>query len=176
MNDFEKYLKQNKEKMQLDSVNPQVWLSIENNLLKKKNRKNVFYIRIMAAAAAILLLAVVAFGLFSQQTKQDYLANFEPFNQEINTKKAQLASAKIPANRKADFEILLHQLEFLDNQYHDYLQYIDQNGYQEFIGQQILQYYKTKIDLLDKIQQEIEKIEYYENKFQSKSKKVGLDI
>jgi len=179
MNNFEKYLQANKEKMQLESVNPDIWLTMENKLLRKKNRKNIFYLKLMAAAAAILLLVAVAVGLYAGDTGQDPLValeQYQPLNQKITLKTQQLASAKIPVDRQEDFQILLQQVQFLDSQYADYLQYIEQNGYQEFIGQQILQYYKTKIDLLDKIQQEIEKINYYENKFESKSEKIGLQI
>lgn len=179
MNNFEKYLQANKEKMQLDSVNPEVWLSIENKLLRQKNRKNIFYLKLMAAAAVALLLVAVAVGLFSMNqvsNQAEILKKYEPFNQTITQKTQQLAAAKIPVDRQEDFQILLQQLQFLDSQYADYLQYIQQNGYQEFIGQQIVQYYKTKIELLDKIQQEIEKINYYEDKFESTSKKVGLQI
>ena len=98
------------------------------------------------------------------------------FPEQVNVKKATLTSALIPATKQEDFKVLLYQLEFLDEQYHDYLAYIDKNGYQEFIGNQILNYYKSKIQLLDKIQSEIEKINYYENKFPSNEKKVELEI
>ena len=37
MNDFEKYLKENKSKLNVDNVNPEIWLNIENKMLKKKN-------------------------------------------------------------------------------------------------------------------------------------------
>lgn len=179
MNKFEEYLRDNKEKMELDSINPDIWLEIENKLLKKKNRRNIFYLKVMAAAAAVLLFLTVGISLYvgnGTTNRTSILKKYEPFQQEMKLKTQQLVSAQIPIDRKEDFQILLQQLQFLDSQYDDYLQYIEQNGYQEFIGQQILIYYKTKIDLLDKIQQEVEKIEYYENKFESPSTKVELDI
>lgn len=182
MNNFEKYIQENKKKLELDYVEPKLWLSIENKLLKKKNRRHRLYLRI-ASAAAIFLLGIMTASLFFLSDSNDIQSNLvkkygipNELPQSINVKIDQLSKAKIPIDRKEDFEILLNQLEFLDAQYQDYLQYIKANGYQKFIGEQILNYYKTKINLLDKIQSEIEKINYYENKYELESPTVGLDI
>lgn len=183
MKDFEKFLKDNQQKLELeDELNPEIWLSIENRVLKRKNKRNRLYLRWITAAAAALLLGLIALGGIYQQSSDpnkilaQYGINNQQFNQQITNKTKVLASAKIPINRQADFNILLNQLRFLDAQYQDYLQYIETNGFQPFIGQQIMHYYKAKIDLLDKIQQEIEKINYYEKKYQSNGPSVSLNI
>ena len=182
MSSFEDYLKKNKEQLELDHVNPEIWLNIENKMLKQKHRRRGLYLRLMSAAAAVLLLLVIVLQ-FSGNGKQDanellaqYGINNQEWTQQVNQKKAALSSATVPKDRKEDFDLLLQQLEFLDGQYNDYLQYVEQHGYEAFIGQQILNYYKTKIDLLDKIQQEIEKINYYENKYNQESEKVQLSL
>ncbi len=182
MNEFEKYLKENKKKMELDHLNPDVWLSIENDMLKKKNRRNRIYIRWVSATAAALVLGLIALGQFYFHTKEDihhrllelYELEKYDFPRQIDLKTKRLNKAQVPLDRKEDFEILLQQLEFLDGQYNDYLQYIEHNGFQEFIGEQILNYYKSKVELLDKIQAEIEKIDHYENKYNRVSPKVDL--
>ena len=183
MKNFEKYLKDNQQKLELEGdLNPEIWLSIENRVLKRKNKRNRLYIKWISAAAAVLLLAIIALnGLgFGKNTEAQILAKYgienQQFTQQVTLKTQKLAQASIPQNRKEDFDLLLKQLQFLDAQYQDYLQYIETNGYQPFIGDQILNYYKSKIDLLDKIQQEIEKINYYEKKFQSNSPSVHLNI
>lgn len=183
MNDFEKYIQNNKQQLELEEVNPQIWLSMENELLRQKNRKNRLYIRWMAAAAAILVGIIAIGSLFfskHQSIDNQILAQYglekQQFPQQVKQKKQILAKAEIPLNRKKDFDLLLTQLEFLDVQYHDYLQYVEQHGYQDFIGQQILHYYKTKIELLDKIQYEIKKIDDYDNPYHQNSPKVQLDI
>lgn len=183
MNDFEKYIQQHKKQLEIDEVNPEIWWSMENELLRQKNRKNKLYIRWMAAAAAVLV-GIIALGVLysgaQQSTDQQILAQYgldqQKLPQQVALRKAVLAKAKIPLDRKADFDLLLTQLEFLDAQYHDYLQYVEQHGYQDFIGQQILHYYKTKIELLDKIQYEIKKIDDYDNPYHQNSPKVQLDI
>lgn len=183
MKDFEKYLKGNQQKLELEGdLNPEIWLSIENRVLKRKNKRNRLYIKWVTAAAAILLLSIIALSGIYQSTNDptrilaQYGIDNEQFTQQVTNKTKVLAAAKIPVNRKEDFDILLKQLQFLDVQYQDYLQYIETNGFQPFIGQQILHYYKSKIDLLDKIQQEIEKINYYEKKYQSTRPSMPLNI
>jgi len=184
MNSFEKYLKENKAQLDLEPVSPEIWLSIENQVLRKKNKRKVRQMWWISAAATILIGASLALHYFSGQKNHldpvEFLAAYglesESFIQQLDAKTKVLNGAKVPAASKEDFDLLLKQLEFLDTQYHDYLQYVEQNGYQEFIGDQILNYYKSKIELLDKIQQEIKKIEYYEQKYQTKSPKVELSI
>lgn len=183
MNNFEKYLKANKQKLELEEpINPEIWLSIENKVLKQKNKRSRLYIKWISAAAAVLVLAIIAMNslYFQKSNTEQLLAKYgiknQQFTQRVSSKKAILAKAKIPANRKEDFDILLKQLQFLDAQYQDYLQYIEDNGFQPFIGEQIINYYKSKIDLLDKIQQEIEKINNYEKQYQSDSPIIQLNI
>ena len=164
-------------------MNPKIWLSIENEILRAKEKRKTFYLKVVSIAAVIVLgLFISKFVIFAAPTnlEKDLLSKYglEKYNflEQVNVKKATLTSALIPATKQEDFKVLLNQLEFLDEQYHDYLAYINKNGYQEFIGNQILNYYKSKIQLLEKIESEIEKINYYENKFPSNEKKVELEI
>ncbi len=183
MNDFEKYIQDNRKQLEPKEVNPTIWLSIENEILRKKERRKTIYLKVASIAAVIMFgLLISKFVFFAAPTnlERDLLSKYglEKYNfpEQVNVKKATLTSALIPANRKEDFKVLIQQLEFLDEQYHNYLVYINKNGYQEFIGNQILNYYKSKIQLLDKIQSEIEKVNYYENKFPTEEKKVELEI
>ena len=96
------------------------------------------------------------------------------FFNELNKKNELIKTLRVPINQKRDFEIILRQLKTLDNQYLQYLQLIEQNGYQEHIGERIIEYYKTKIMMLDKIQQQIKEINYYEEKYQKQTKRVPL--
>lgn len=183
MKGFEKYLKDNQQKLGIEgSLNPEIWLSIENRVLKRKNKRNRLFIKWIITAAAVLLLGIIVLSGFFQKSSDpssllaQYGIDNQEFTQQVAIKTKVLASAKIPINKQEDFDILLNQLQFLDAQYQDYLQYIETNGFQPFIGQQILHYYQSKIDLLDKIQQEIEKINYYEKKYQSNRPNVRLNI
>lgn len=184
MNDFEKYIQSKKKQLELEEVNPEIWLSIENQILRKKQLRSKRILKWIQYAAAALLLGIIAIagikqgqsGNIDAQLLAVYGLQEYDFPKTIQMKTEGLSEAMIPADRQEDFAKLLKQLQFLDDQYQDYLQYIEQNGYQEFIGKQILYYYRTKIELLDKIQQEIEKINYYEKKFNQQNEKVELNI
>lgn len=182
MKGFEKYLRENKEQLNLEAINPETWLVLENKLLKRQQRKQAVILRWMGSAAAIFLALILIWnysGLNSNSPMQilaEHGLDNEEFTAQVAVKRAALTKAQIPTDRKEDFDLLLKQLAFLDAQYDDYLQYVAQNGYQEFIGQQIINYYKTKIELLDKIQQEIEKINYYEKKYDKESPKTKLSL
>jgi len=183
MNDFEKYLLDNKEQLEPKDVDGTVWLSIENAMLKDKNKSYKIYAKI----ALLILLMLFGSGIYLYVTQKEKPLDEEKiladlnlsrhnFTKQVNIKKEQLAKATVPQDRIEDFQILLQQLEFMDGQFQDYRTYIVENGYQEFIGEQILNFYKSKIKLLDKIQSEVEKINYYEDKNPSNSKKVSIQI
>lgn len=183
MKNFEQHIRNNRKQLEPQEVNPQIWLAIENQVLRAKERRKTIYLKVMSIAAVIfvgLLIFKSAFLDKPSNLEQELLAKYGlieyNFPQQVNVKKASLLNAMIPENSKEDFKVLLQQLEFLDEQYDAYLEYIKANGYQKFIGNQILNYYKSKIELLDKIQKEIEKINYYENKFPSGNQKVELEI
>ena len=183
MDRFEQYLKNNKKQFEPKEVDPKIWLAMENQILRKKNRKVSFYLKAAAATIAMLFGAFVVFQNYQTGqvvNEEKIIAEFGlteyNFTQQVSLKKEKLSRATIPQDRLEDFQILLQQLEFMDGQFQDYKAYIEQNGYQEFIGNQILNFYKSKIELLDKIQKEIEKINYYENKQPSNSKKVVIQI
>lgn len=183
MNDFEKYLLDNKKQLEPKDVDNSVWLSIENAMLKDKNQSYKNYAKI----ALVILLVLLSAGVYYYTTQKEKPLDEEKiladlnlskhnFTKQVNIKKEQLAKATVPQDRVEDFQILLQQLEFMDGQFQDYKTYIEENGYQEFISEQILNFYKSKIELLDKIQSEVEKINYYENKKPSNSKKVSIQI
>jgi hypothetical protein len=183
MNDFEKYILENKEQLQPDSVDHRVWLSVENAMLRNKNTSY----RKFAIVVLVALVTVIGLGAkyYMSQPKEELkeekiiaelnLSQYN-FTQQVNLKKQQLSNATLPQDKLDDVQILLQQLEFMDEQFQDYRLFIEENGYQEFIGEQIIIFYESKIKLLDKIQKEVEKINYYENKKPSNSKKVSISI
>lgn len=179
MNEFEKYIKSQKEAIDTEDFSLEIWEHIEKELPKKKKTK-VISLRWVLTAAAVLLFALLI-GNFQQSTTltpTQYLSkngiNASKFEAELDKKINTLKEVQIPLEQKSDFENALNQLKTLDQEYLEYLEYIEQNGYQENIGERILEYYKTKIMLLDKIQQQIKEINYYEKKYNKQSKKEPL--
>lgn len=187
MKEFEDYIRNNKKKLLLKKeVDPKVWLSIENEILKKKNRKSRLFIRLVSAAAAVLLLMMifnpsiidtpVEDPVVANQLLTPFGIDEQKFSKLINSKTQVISNLEIPSNRKEHFDLLVKQLKFLDGQYQSYIDFIEKNGYQKFIGAQILHYYEAKIELLDKIQFEIKKIDEYENQYNSKTETTNLSL
>ncbi len=183
MNDFEKYLQDNKQKLEPDHIDQRVWLSIENEILRAKNKRIKLFVKALAAGI-LLLIGSYALHSYHHQNlppgEERILAEYDltkyEFTQQVSFKKQALLKATVPQDKIDDLQILLQQLEFMDGQFQDYRLYIEENGYQEFIGDQILNFYKSKIELLDKIQKEVEKINYYEKLQPSSSKAVDIEI
>ncbi len=183
MTELEKYIADNKDQLEPSAVNPKIWLAIENEVLKSKERRKSLYLKIVSVAAVVLLGAFIFRGQWFNQSSriekeliEVYGFQSHQFAQRVHNRKRTLSKAKIPSKQVEDFEVLLQQLKYLDEQYLVYLKYVEDNGYQSFIGDQLLNYYRSKIDLLDRIQQEINKVNYYEHKFPSNDKQVGLPI
>ena len=74
MDRFEQYLKDNKSQLEPKEVDPKMWLAMENQILRKKNRRVSFYLK--AAAAMIAML----FGAFF------FFQNYQP-GQVVNEEK-----------------------------------------------------------------------------------------
>ena len=183
MTELEKHILENKEHLNPDSVDKKIWLGIENDLLKKKNDRSHILIKFLLAG--LITMVIGGFLLTANSPSNiideerilaEYNLTDHNFMHLVNTKKNQLVNVTIPENKIEDVQILLQQLEFMDGQFQDYRNYIEENGYQEFIGDQILNFYKSKIELLDKIQKEIEKINYYEKLQPSTDKYIDIEI
>lgn len=182
MNEFEKFLKANKDKLDDEQVKPELWLSIENQVLKRKNARLKFIYKSVASVAATIIVGLLAFTYLYKPKPdvQTLLAQngilSDQFESQLEVRTKSLASSQIPVAQKSDFDLLLKQIEMLDAQYLGYLDILESEGYQELIGIQIKNYYNTKISLLDQIKEEIQKIDYYEKKYNKSSSKTELKI
>ena len=182
MNAWEKYLRENKEELDQLELKPEIWLNIENQVLKEKAAKSRRLLQWVSLAACLgILFSIALIFQFGQQNDPlQQLANSginsEAYLKEMAIKTQKLSNAQIPLDHKADFELLIQQLRTLDEQYESYLDELEENGYQELLANRIISYYKTKIELLDRIQEEIETVEYYEKKYDKNSPKVELSI
>ncbi len=168
-NEFEKQLKFLLKTPQEISLSRSHWLKIQSgfeNAEKKKRKRRLSY---WAMAASILLLIGIFFfyPVTSNKSEAEILAQYGlteyNFPSLVQQKLIALPKTKVAKSQAEYLDILKNQLYFLDKQYANYLEYINLNGYQEFIGIQIQNYYEVKIELLDKIQKEIKKLKSRNN-------------
>ncbi len=169
MNNFEKQLKEAASQRNTPEVKRQVWLGVKDQLANHKRRRlRIRLVRWTAAASVLLILGV---GLYLNGSKVDqnqlvleqYGLEQYGFPKKVERKLVALEGMRIPATQVERFDALKSQLYFLDQQYQNYLEYVEQHGYQEFIGRQIQHYYEVKIELLEKIQKEIQKLKSKNN-------------
>ena len=130
MNSFEKYIKEHRAELDMEQANPASWLALENKILRQKNRRNVRLIKWISSAAAVAIALILALNYLYTPTKNPmnmlalYGLDSKAYVMEVENKTQALTTAQIPLDRKQDFDKLLKQLAFLDDQYHDYLQYV----------------------------------------------------
>lgn len=164
MNDFEKQLKKAATQQSASPLERRVWLGVKDQLTMHKRRRLRRRIIIWSAAACILLLVGVGASFFGTKVDPNQLVleqyGLEEYNfpKQVETQLIALKGSRIPESQVERFDALKSQLYFLDQQYQNYLTYIEENGYQEYIGRQIQHYYEVKIELLEKIQKEIQKL------------------
>lgn len=183
MTELEKYIIKNKGLLEPTEIRDNVWLSIENELLEEINKNNHRLIKTLIAGLILVLIgACIIYKTSSENTinEETIIAEYDlknyNFLHEVDTRINQLVNLSIPENQHENVQNLLRQLEFMDGQYEDYLNYIELNGYQEFIRDQLLEFYNSKIDLLDKIHEEIEKINYYEKVQPTTDQYISIEI
>lgn len=186
MNRFEEYLRENKEKLGTVDVDPVLWNSIENELLRKNNRRFRLYLRIAASLLVIIASASIIKYVFPEMDSnpQFSISAYSPeygqiekdFQKAIYFQTNQVRSLEIPRSNELDFKVLLNELKVLDNQYKVYSDRIEQYGYNEDIGNKVLEYYSLKLELLKKIQLEIIKINNFKRNSKYENNKVNLQI
>lgn len=182
MNDFEKQLKNVASQQDVPVLERRIWLGVKDELTIHKRRRLRRRIVRWSAAASVLLLISVA--LLLSQPKSDptqvvleqYGLDGYGFPNKVEGKLAALEGTRIPENQVIRFDALKSQLYFLDQQYMNYLAYIEVNGYQEYIGRQIQHYYEVKIELLEKIQKEIQKLKSKKNEIYNDNREVDWQI
>jgi len=154
MNKFEKYLKENSNEIGKIDIDPFVWQSIENELLRKDNHKIRLYLRY---AVSILILVVSAAILKYSIVNPDSKSNFS-----LSNYSQEYGIMEKPRSSKSDFKLLTNELEELDKQYKLYTELIGRVGYNEDLGMKVIEYFSLKLELLRKIQLEIIKVNNFE--------------
>ena len=183
MNELEKHLSERRSQLDIHEVNPRLWTSIETEIRK---RKTTLWDRLIPIIIVIVtvFLAGILYYLYSSKintiNENELIAQFDleefQFLQQVELKMNALSKVMIPSKKKVDFDVLVNQLHFLDNQQNAYLSQIEQNGFQSLRKDQLLHHYESKIALLDKIHQEIIKSNYYEKKFPTDDTMVELQL
>lgn len=181
MTEFEKYLQQNREQLELPEVPEQVWDNVNRRIQQRRGRLRLF--TRFAAAAAIALLLVIAFqwGRHSQPaTIPVHLANqfglpTNGVDTYLEQKVDSIRAATVPVSYRDDLQLLLQQAIYLDNTYSVQREALQNGHYDTNTLRDVQRYYQAKLELLSRIIDEIEKINHYE-KNNSAEQRVTLQL
>lgn len=183
MSDFEKYIKDNQRKFDLDELNPEIWENIELEIHGKKTRVIVLRKTLMGIAAAILI-GIFCFQWYGNQQNvsfPEHLLVAYGFNDSnvvglLDSKYTTIRQAKIPVAYKNDLEMLLEQVQHLDQHFAEKIERLNSDTTTDELKIEILEYYKTKSEILDRVINEIQKINSNETAYEIESEKTSIRL
>ena len=171
MKQFEDYLKNNTEEENSFIPKRTLWNSIEAQLIRKKYSR--VKTKLAIAASFIFLLASVA-TIMNKQTHIDekesfslsiYSDEFGEMETELKDAISQafplVENAQIPISTKSDFEIFSVEYQELEKQRILCIENIKTNGYDEFTGNELINIYALKLEILKSVLFEIDKMNSY---------------
>jgi hypothetical protein len=173
MDNFEQYLQDQKEDLQLKEINPAIW----EGILKEQPSARLRllrrpYIRWLSVAAVLAL--VVGWSLFapsqsSPPLSADLLEEFgfdHPTpNLIINAKLAELTAISIPEGYDEAYAFVLQEIKELDKRNAVILEEVKRISSGEFTQRQALRYYRKKVDLLNQLIEDLQKIQRNEKAY-----------
>lgn len=183
MNKFEKYLKQYQKELEVDEVNPQIWERMEEQLQQPKRNYQKQFLRV-ASIAAVFFLGMLMYPIFFDTDKavipQELLTEYGFDNQDIpqalESKIQLIREMPVSVQYKNDLQLLIEQVEYLDQNYGDQLTDLEEEVFEEGKVKEVLKYYQIKSALLDKLINEIKKLNNNDKKFNNENEKTFLNI
>ncbi len=148
-----------------------VWKGIDQKLHRNKVRR--LFIRISMAASILIIVGITTLMTTVNRTPKyitDYYCEVSAelsetefyFANLIEEKKQQIDYEDISS--KQLFQPFFNEIEELDNQYEQYKKDIDKYGFQEELIRAIIETQQQKLDVLNRLLLEIQKIKSYENR------------
>lgn len=183
MSPFEKYMKDNQRKFDLDQIDPKVWQNIETGIKGKKAGIILLRKRLLGVAAAILI-GVLCFQWFDDHQSVSFpkhlLANygFDDSNvvELLDSKIDVIRQARIPVAYKSQLEMLLEQVNNLDQHFSKKVSILKLAPTEIELNKEILEYYKAKSEILDRVLYEVQKINKNEEEYEIKSQKTSIRL
>ena len=188
MEKFEQFFKENRLRLDTEDLDNASWKNIENSFKQHKRRR--LYRQIYVAASIIIILGLSSM-LFnsdnSDKISEKQISIFNDFSPElaeqevsymklINNKIDLIKEQKIPKENAELFEGFIEQLKVIDKQYELYKTEIKENGYNEDLIQQIIYNYQLKLNVLQMLQSEINKINNLTKKNKDEKNTIKIEI
>lgn len=178
MNDFEKYLRDNKDSFHREAESSsELWNKIELDLEKKKQGRLQWTFGIAASVALLLSLStfIKVYFLHEETTAALPLYSYSSaygdaemeFIDAVNFQKQQVRTIEISKAHSDLFEPFLNELEVLDTTYDEYVEIINEHGCNDLMMELIIKHYQQKLEILNTLHQELIKIKNHETETDS---------
>ncbi|WP_109831962.1 hypothetical protein [Reichenbachiella versicolor] len=173
MNNFEKYLKENKNELKRElEPRRELWDKIDQKLENKRNAK-FKWIQLSAAVVALLLAATALFRTVERDPKVILELPLAKYSTEYGLVEQEYQesirySTQLVANMKTSVEVkkqtasYLNGLEALEMAYEGYKKIVVEEGCDDIMMELIIDNYQRRLELLENLQGEIKKLNNHE--------------
>ncbi len=163
MKTLEDFIKKNKNKIELSDVNPDIWSNIEREFSQKSRHRHIQYL--LPIAASLLLSIFILFQYVGSKNSATF--EYEKLIATIHHKENLIQNMALPQSYKTDIKRLVKQLHDMDKQVKPQLIYLNNGFYEDYIVQQVYEYYQQKNQLLDKLINEITRLNNNQRTFKN---------
>jgi hypothetical protein len=186
MTEFEQYIKEKASKINMDPVDPALWDSIEKELgVRKKHTIN----QILSIAASVLILVATSIILKntlspSKSIHEGFIASNNTelqsleadLRMDIDQRIAMLKTWNIPLSLKSNFKFLIDEFYNLDFDFPMTGKDTFMPANDQMLQEQLVNHYTMKRKILERIEQEILKINKIQKDNHNESKKILLPL
>jgi hypothetical protein len=188
MDKFEKYIRENRLRLDSEEYENEGWDRISGTF-DKYNRR----MRLRKFYSAAIFISVISVGMLiyvNHQKQTEKLSGTEVFREVatyykeqeisaiklINGTEDEIRNLSIPVEYEDMFRDFTKQLQIIDNQYEMYKKEIADHGYNQELIQQVIYNYQLKLSVLQMLQNEINKINNLTKNNRNESKKTRIHI
>jgi len=167
---IEEYIRKNRQQLDADKADEDfIWNKISGSIDKPKKQKRFFALKIAASIIVVLALSTMTYQITKLRTNQKLiLANIDP---ELAKQEAQFQNQiknyyQVIQEASFDEELFsanFKDLEYIDTLINQYSKDLAANGPNPRLLNSLMDLYQKKIKLLDRMLNEIEKNQRYEN-------------
>jgi len=168
---LESYIRNNRAKLDVDKPDEEyLWTGISQAMQGSHKRKPIVLWRSVAAASIILLVSLAVTFYYSDRNKQQLIfVNIDPklANQEIEFKNQIDNYSKLIQQASYNKEALAtsnNEIQYLDDLITHYSEDLKDNGPNAKLINSLMDLYRKKIMLLERMLNEIEKNQEYEKR------------
>ncbi len=167
---IEEYIRKNRNQLDVEKADEDyLWTGISHSLKSKLKQKRFFTIKIAAAVILVIALSFITYQVTSLRSNQQLiLAKIDPnlAKQEAQFQNQIKTYYQVLQKTTYNEDLLttsFRDLEYIDTLINKYSDDLNQNGPNPKLINSLMDLYQKKIKLLDRMLNEIEKNQNYEN-------------